>query len=242
MTDSSTPLYVQIKHYLLMNIQSGAFAPDTRIPSERQLSAQFGVSRLTVNKAIKTLMQEGLLYAQVGKGTYVSSTKIHQELHTLTSFTEEMNRRGQHPSSYVLHAAVEPASGETAKVLNILSGAEVVVLKRVRLADGQPIALETSSVIAAICPGILDSHDFASQSLYEVLRNEYNLQLIRAEQTFEARQATRVEADALGLEICAPILNIIRVTYSGDRRPIEYVRSAYRGDRYKFRAVLRLTE
>jgi GntR family transcriptional regulator len=236
----TTPLYVQIKDYIRLNIQSGVFAPDSCIPSERNLARQFGVSRLTVNKAIKELIQEGLLYARVGKGTFVNARTIDQELENLTSFTEEMQRRGQNATSRILYAAVESANAEVAKALNILPGAEVMVLSRVRLADDMPIALETSSVIAALCPGILQRFDFTSESLYRVLRKVYNVHIAYAEQVIEARQATRYEAEALEIDPRAPILQITRVTYSD--RPFEYVRSAYRGDRYKFRALLRKIE
>lgn len=234
------PLYVQIKDYIRLNIQSGVFAPDSCIPSERHLARQFGVSRLTASKAVKELIQEGLLYTSVGKGTFVNSRTIDQELEALTSFTEEMQRRGQRASSRVLYAAMENATAEVAKALNILPGAEIVVLSRVRLADDQPIALETSSVIAALCPGILQRFDFSRDSLYQTLRKAYNIHIAYAEQTIEARQASQHEAESLDLDKPAPILHITRVTYSD--RPFEYVRSAYRGDRYKFRALLRKIE
>lgn len=236
---SPKPLYEQIKEYILLNIQSGAFPPDGKIPSEREMSEQFGVSRMTVTKAIQDLVREGLLYSQVGKGTFVSGRLIDQQLESLTSFTEEMSKRGQHPASRVLKAVVLPASEEIAPHLDILPGVEVAMLKRVRLADEQPIALETCYLLAGMCPGILDKHDFARESLYSVLRTEYNLLMAYAEQTIEARQSTETEAEALEMETGCPILHITRITYNEADRPIEYVRSAYRGDRYKFRALLR---
>ncbi|MCL4880457.1 MAG: GntR family transcriptional regulator [Anaerolineae bacterium] len=240
--DSHVPLYIQIKDYIRLNIQAGVFPENSRIPSERQLAEQFQVSRLTVSKAINELIQEGLLHSHVGKGTFVSSTKIEQELRTLTSFTEEMIRRGQRPSSRVLYAAVEPASSEVTKALLLPSGTKIIVLKRVRLADNQPVALETSAIVAAICPGIVDKHDFSQESLYQVLREECGIRIAYARQTFESRQATPEEQEALHLDPHTPILGITRVTYNAQEQPIEYVRSAYRGDRYKFNAILRYGE
>jgi GntR family transcriptional regulator len=240
--DSHVPLYIQIKDYIRLNIQAGVFPESSRIPSERQLAEQFQVSRLTVSKAINELIQEGLLHSHVGKGTFVSSTKIEQELRTLTSFTEEMIRRGQRPSSCVLYAAVEPASSEVAKALLLPSGTKIIVLKRVRLADNQPVALETSAILAAICPGIVDKYDFSQESLYQVLREECGIRIAYARQTFESRQATPEEQEALHLDPHTPILGITRVTYNAQEQPIEYVRSAYRGDRYKFNAILRYGE
>jgi GntR family transcriptional regulator len=240
--DSPIPLYVQIKDYIRLNIQNGIYRVNEKIPSERQFAEQFGVNRLTVSKALKELAQEGLLYSQVGKGTYVAPAKIDQALQTLTSFTQDMIGRGKHASSRVLYASIDPASGEIAKALSILRGAEVVVLYRVRLADGQVIALEKSHIIYALCPNILDHHDFSRESLYQVLRTEYDLQMTYAHQTIEAQIASEDELALLDAEPCTPILSITRVTHDVNDQPIEYVRSSYRGDRYKFYTVLRTLE
>ena len=175
--DSPVPLYVQIKDYIRLNIQNGIYAVNERIPSERQLAEQFGVNRLTVSKALSELTQEGLIYSSVGKGTYVSPAKINQTLQSLTSFTEEMSSRGKTASSRVLYSGIEPASTEVAKALSILPGVEVVVLHRLRVADALPIALEKSHIINALCPDILEKHDFSRKSLYQVLRSEYHLRL-----------------------------------------------------------------
>jgi GntR family transcriptional regulator len=161
--DSPVPLYIQIKDYIRLNIQNGVFPVHTRVPSERQLADQFGVNRLTVSKALKELAQEGLVYSRVGKGTYVSPAKIDQALQSLTSFTEDMSSRGKRAASRVLHAQVEPAHEAVAKALSILPGAEIVALHRVRMADGLPVALEQSHIIYALCPGILEKHDFSRE-------------------------------------------------------------------------------
>lgn len=240
--DSPTPLYVQIKDYIRLNIQNGVYCVNDKIPSERQFAKQFGVNRLTVSKALKELAQEGVLYSQVGKGTYVAPAKIDQMLQTLTSFTQDMIGRGRNVSSRVLYASIDPASEEIAKALSILRGAEVVVLQRVRLADGQIIALEKSHIINALCPNILDHHDFSQESLYHVLRTEYNLQMTYAKQTIEAQIVGDEELELLEAGPYTPILSITRVTYDVNDQPIEYVRSSYRGDRYKFYTVLRTLE
>lgn len=237
--DSPVPLYVQIKDYLRMNIQNGVFEVNQRIPSERQLAEQFSVNRLTVSKALSELTQEGWIYSRVGKGTYVSPPKIDQTLQSLTSFTEDMNSRGKKASSRVLLARVIPANSEIARALTILPGAEVVAIHRVRMADGLPVALERSHIFYALCPGILESHDFSRESLYRVLREEYHLHLTHAHQTIEAVIAGEDEQDVLEAEPGMPILSVTRVTYNENDQPIEYVRSSYRGDRYKFYTVLR---
>lgn len=235
---SSRPLYEQIKDYIRHQIQMRAFLPDTRIPSERELAKQFAVNRLTVNKALKDLIYEGVLYVQIGKGTFIKGTPYHQQLETLTGFSEDMRQRGQRPASRVLHSALVTAPDDLAPILDVLPGAALVMLQRVRMADEQPMALETSYLVAALCPDLLRGHDFAHESLYNVLRRDYGLVLASAEQTIEARQATREEADVLHITAGSPVLYMTRVTFT-EQRPLEYVRSTYRGDRYQFRAVLR---
>ena len=237
--DSSKPLYEQVKEYILHNIQTKEFAPNTRLPSERDLASQFGVSRLTVSRAFKELIQAGRLHVQIGKGTYVSEEPIDLQLETLTSFTEEMSARQQDASSLILQAELVPADEHVARHLKLPVSVSVVLLRRVRLANKYPIAIEESSIVASICPNILINHDFSRESLYAVLRDEYNVLMAYAEQSFEARVASEEEAKHLEIATNDPILSINRVTYTQDNKPVEYVKSVYRGDRYKFRAILR---
>jgi GntR family transcriptional regulator len=235
---SAKPYYEQIKEYILYRINNGELAAHDRVPSERNLSEQFGVSRLTVSKALKELVLDGKLYTQVGKGTFVSEPSIDQTLDVLTSFSEEMEQRGQTPSSKVVRAGIVPARGALAQHLQIPGGVPVVQLTRVRLANNQPVALETAHIIAGLCDGILERFDFSHHSLYRVLQTHYNLRLVYADQEIEARMATPEEARMLSLESACPILSMTRITYGENQHPVEYVESAYRGDRYKFRARL----
>lgn len=237
--NSPRPLYEQIKDYIMHRIQTGEFAPNTRLPSERDMAARFGVSRLTVSKAVKELEQAGWLYVQIGKGTYINDAPIHQEIAALTSFTEEMALRGQPTSSRVLRAEHTPPTEDIARALQIGPGVEVITLERVRYAASRPVALEASSFAATACPDILQQHDFARESLYTVLSRDYGLRLTYAEQSFEARAASSTEAHHLEVSEGAPVLAIHRITYTHDERPFEVVKSVYRGDRYKFRAMLR---
>jgi GntR family transcriptional regulator len=150
-----------------------------------------------------------------------------------------MSRRGHFTSSKVLYAGLQTATVEIASHLNIVPGVRIAVLRRVRMADDKPIALENAMLIEACCPQLLNGHDFARESLYQVLREQYHLHLTHAEQTIEARHATAEEALALDIQPGSPVLAITRVTYTSENRPVEYVLSAYRGDRYKLRAILR---
>ncbi len=241
-SDSSTPLYIQIKDHLQGQIQQGVYGAGDRLPSERELAQQFNVSRMTARQALQALAQDGFTYSRVGKGTYVSPLKFDQELRALTSFSEEMLQRGVVPTSRVLKAALEPADPDVAGRLQVAPGAELVVLSRVRLANGEPLALETAHLDHRLCPGILDRHDFSRESLYEVLRREYGWRLVRADQLIEARLPLPHERQALKLGKQTPVLSIIRVTFSHHNRPIECVASVYRGDQYQLRAELRCSD
>lgn len=238
-TNTSKPLYEQIKEYILRQIQSGVYVQGQRIPSERSLSETLQVNRLTVKKAIDELVLAGHLSVQIGKGTYVNQRKFDLQLETLTSFTEEMTRRGQRTSSKVISAGMQPVSTLDARVLCISPGEPVVSLVRLRLADDIPMAIERTQLVAAYCPGILDHHDFSRDSLYDALMRDYGVQLTRAEQSIEARRATAEETRLLEIAPEDPILEMTRLTFSATGQRIEYAKSAYCGMRYKFQAVLK---
>jgi GntR family transcriptional regulator len=238
-TNSPKPLYEQIKEYILLQIHSGQYVQGDRIPSERALSETLHVSRLTVKKALDELVQAGHLSVQIGKGTYVNQRKFDLQLETLTSFTEEMTRRGKRASSRLVSVGLLPVSAADARILLVPPGEIVVSIVRLRLADDVPMAIERAQVLSAHCPGLLNSHDFSRESLYEVLRREYGVRLVRAEQSIEARRPTADEADLLDIAPDDPILEITRLTYNTAGERVEYTRSAYCGSRYKFQAVLK---
>ena len=240
--ESSVPLYIQIKGLLQKQIESGEYAIGARLPSERELAQRYAVSRMTARQALRALAQEGLTYSRVGKGTFVSVPKINQELQALTSFSEDMRQRGIKPSSRVLSAEIRPAGTEVAARLHLLPGVETVVLKRVRLADNWPLALETTHIPHGLCPGLLKQHDFERESLYEVLRREYGWTLVWADQIIETRLPEEHECRAIALDEKIPILKFTRVTFNEQNQPVEFVRSVYRGDQYQLRTILRYSE
>jgi GntR family transcriptional regulator len=231
------PLYQQLQAALRAQIESGQYGTHQRLPSERELSDQFGVSRMTVRQALDSLSQEGLIYGRVGKGTFLSEPKINQQLATLTGFSEEMHRLKQHAASRVLKFISVSATKDVATALQLAPKARVFNLVRVRLANGEPLAIELAFFPAHLCPKFL-AHDFSHESVYDVLRKQFAWQLVRAQQTVEARLASDEELKLLGMKRPAPILSMTRITMVEQGFPIEYVRSAYRGDRYKFSALL----
>lgn len=231
------PLYYQIKTRLLEAIDNGQLKPGDRVPSERELTESFSVSRMTARQALKELEAQGFLYRVQGKGTFVATPKLEQPLAALTSFTDDMRRRGMEPGAEVLSTEEGPAGRRLAELLGVGETATVFRMERLRLADGEPMALEIAHVLADRCPG-LTAVDVRNHSLYQILRERYAIRLVRAEQSLEAVAAGPYEAEILQVREGAPLLMLERVARDESDRPVEFVRSLYRGDRYRFMTEL----
>ena len=235
--EAPTPLYLQLKNALVAEIDAGQYKPHERLLSERELGEKFKVSRMTVRQALTDMIRAGILYTQVGKGTYVSESKIKQELQALTGFSQDMAARGSVTSGQVLEARIIPATLTLAAIFSMPMNTEFVILSRLRLSDGIPLAIEEAHILHRVCPGILE-YDFSKESLYNVLATRYNTSLVRAEQTMEASLATSKETELLQISSPAPVLRIERLSYNEQNMLVEYVVSVYRGDRYKFHTTL----
>jgi GntR family transcriptional regulator len=206
------------------------------IPSERQLSADLGVSRLTVRAALDDLAREGYLVRRRGAGTFVSEPKIAQEL-TMTSFTDDMRRRGMRPSSKTLELRVTPAGARLGRLLRVSPSEPVVVAARLRLADGESMAIETIHVRERHVPGLTAS-DLEEHSFYELLRDRYGILIVGGTQTIEPTVTDGEESTALGVPLHSPAFRFERVTHSDTGETIEFVESIYRGDRYRLVTAL----
>lgn len=235
---SSVPIFTQVKMVIHGAVDSGELQPHRRIPSERELSALFGVSRMTIRQALLEMIGDGVLYTRTGKGTYVADHKIEQPLQRLTSFTQDIGARGLRPSSRLLGADLLPAPIELAQALAIPSGSELVRVRRLRLADGEPLAIETSHLPHSLCPGLIE-HDLERHSLYGLLHDRYGLELASAKQTIEAASPTEEERKLLEMPAGVPVLRIHRFTSTRDGVVCEFVQSAYRGDRYQLNVDLK---
>jgi GntR family transcriptional regulator len=241
--DSSIPLRVQVRNELHEAITSGQLKPGDRIPSERELGEQFGISRLTVRAALGDLERAGLIYSRPGKGRYVTSavaSVIDQQLMHLSGFSEDMRKFSVHPSSRMIHRIVEAASPEVALQLQVAPGTQVVRLKRVRLAEGIPMAIEEAYLVLGLCPHILEQ-DLERGSLYEYLI-EQDLKPAKAIQTLSADIPTAEEKQLLALEGKVAVMRMKRTTFLANNQPVEYVESVYTGEKYQFNVVLTLGE
>lgn len=201
------------------------------IPSERRLSSDLGISRLTVRAALDDLVRDGYLERRHGAGTFVSEPKIAQEL-TMTSFTEDMRRRGMEPGSRTLGLEVVPAGARLGRFLHVSPSEPIVVAKRLRLADHESMAIETLHVREALVPG-LGAHDLEGQSFYDLLRSRYGIVIAGGVQTIEPTVTNEEESDALGVPLHSPAFLFERVTHSEGNQIVEFVHSIYRGDRYR---------
>ena len=201
------------------------------IPSERQLSADLRMSRLTVRAALDDLVRDGLLVRRRGSGTFVGEPKIAQEL-TMTSFSEDMRRRGMVPANRTLSLVVVQAGAHLGRLLMVSPSEPVVVFKRLRLADRETMAIETLHVRQSLVPG-LSAEDLERHSFYELLEDRYGVVMAGGTQTIEPTVTNEEESAALGVPLHSPAFLFERTTRTASGDVVEYVRSIYRGDRYR---------
>jgi GntR family transcriptional regulator len=201
------------------------------IPSERQLTQELGVSRLTVRAALDDLVREGLLVRRHGSGTFVSEPKIAQEL-TMTSFTEDMERRGMVAGSRTLGLRITPAGAHLGRLLHVSPSEPVLIISRLRLADRETMAIETLHVRESLVPG-LAAPELERQSFYEILEERFGIVIVGGHQTIEPTVTNEEESAARGVPLHSPAFLFERTTQSASGEIVEYVRSIYRGDRYK---------
>ena len=233
---SPVPLYYQLKEIFRSWIAAGEFDRDGRFPSEAELQQQFKVSRMTIRRALSELVQEGFLVREQGRGSFVVRPRVQDQLRYLTSFTEDMRLRGLPTGSRILDFRLvhDP---EVAKAMGIPESEELVQLRRLRLVRDDPVAIQNAFIRHRFCPGLVE-RGLMEGSLYATLERGYGLKLGRAIQTVEAKPADEYEARLLGIELGQPVLLLERLTFLKGGEPVEYVRSAYRGDRYRFTVEL----
>ncbi len=229
------PRYYQLKDILGKRIQSGEFQPGDQFPTDASLCQEYGLSRGTVRRAVGILVEEGRLRREQGRGTFVSPSRLSPVFFRLTDFAEDMAQRGRTPSTQLLRLQVYPASEEIADRLQISPGEDVIEIARLRLADGKPMAYETRYLARKLCPQLLDE-DLEHESIHSLLIDKYDIPLIRACHTIEARVLSGPEAELLQVEPGSAGFSVDRVTYTIEDRPVTWYRTFYRGDEYRFTA------
>ncbi len=211
-------LYKTIRDDLLRAIENGSLQPDQALPSERELCQRYGTSRMTVRHAVTELESLGSVYRMQGKGRFVSGRKLIQPLMQVSGFTEDMAKRGKKASSQILFAGEKKADAAIARGL--------------RIAPGEPMAIEKTALNASLCRGVLDT-DLKNHSLYAALTSR-GLALKTGEQYMEAALADAAQAKLLDIPEGAPVLLIERHVTNPEGVTVEVTYSAYRGDSYRF--------
>ena len=229
------PLYVQVRDALreeLQRLPAGAM-----IPTESELEARFGVSRITIRKAVDELVGEGLLSRQQGRGTFVQEPKLTHLLNSITSWTQSLEGLGFTPGTSISEIDCIKAPKRIEQFLGLAGADRVFKINRVRLANGEPVSLMVNYIRADLVPG-LDEKFRGFESLYECLQAEYGITPAFAEDTVETREATEQEAALLKIEPWSPVLHVTRVAYLEDGVPLEVAVVTSRGDRYQYKVTL----
>lgn len=231
------PRYLQLRRRIAEGISNGILPPNSPLPPERELASLTGLSRVTVRKATQAMVEDGLITQRQGSGSFVApaSKRVEQSLSRLTSFTEDMARRGFQSVSKWLERGVFLPSPEEVIALALGPNDSVARIARLRMADDRPMAIER----AALPMDILPNPTEVATSLYDVLEKSGN-RPVRAIQKLSAINLEQADADLLGVDPGAAGLRIERTSYLPDGRVVEFTRSIYRGDSYNFVAELRL--
>jgi len=228
------PLYRQLIRELRATCD--ALGPGERFPSERELTEHYDVSRVTVQQALAELVRSGQLRREQGRGTFVAEPKVERPLFRMNSFSEDMRQKGLIPSSRLVSHSTTLANGRLRRELSLEEGAEVVLVERIMLADGEPMAVHQTYLRADRCAGLIARHldDLrAGRSLYDVLENQGGLRLTEADESVESTEGTGEIAELLGIDEGDPVLWIVRRTWLEDGTPLELSEMSYRGDRYR---------
>lgn len=228
--------YQQVREELAAEIKRGRLPGGSPLPPERALAEHFGVSRVTLKRALNELSQAGVV-ARSGTGWIVTSPTVGEPPNVLMSFSEMAASRGLSPAGHLIDARTRPATIDEAEALGLAPGAPLFELERLRTMDDVPIMVERTRVPLSLAPG-LDETDLEGRSLYALLEENYGMRPTRARVTVEAIPADEQRAELLGLEPGQPLLRCQQQTEDATGRPIELCEMAYRADRYRFLATL----
>lgn len=233
---SRIPLYYQLIDIILEMIEKGNLKPDDKLPSERELCDTYDISRSTVRQAIQELEKDGYIYRIHGKGTFVSSEIYKQDLLRFYSFTEEMKRIGKTPSSKVLSFDIIGCNEKLSRKMNLNLGDRVYSVTRLRLADGEPMMLETSFLPYDRFPN-LTKEQLEKNAMYDIFTKEYKVIFTEAEEIFQAVTTREEEAILLKYSVGLPSMMVERITYENGNI-IEYTKGISKGDKFKYHVRL----
>jgi GntR family transcriptional regulator len=227
------PYYYQLKKYIIGEIESGNWKPGEQVLPEIKICELFDISRTVVRQTFQELENEGYLIKKKAKGTYISDPKINENIvQSLMGFYEDMTARGFKVKNDILFQGKAQATEKIVKALNLETGEEVVVIRRLRKINDEPIVLDKTHIPYKMCPNLL-KEDFSNKSLYTHIESSYNLKIDRGRRYIEAVNASTEEANLLNIKKGAPLLYIESIGYLKDGTPLEYYNALHRGDRIR---------
>lgn len=223
---SQSPLYMQLKQIIKEDIQKGVYQPGQKLPPEAEIGSTYGVSRITVRRAISDLVEEGVLHSQQGKGSYVRESKEKRELIYVGSFSDLTTASGKTPSVQILSNRIISADEKLAETFRIKHGDPVLKLQRLLFIDNQPFIIEVSYFHLGLMPEI---EKFIGESLstYQVMKNRYDIEPAYSEKTLEMILATEYECSLFHCDRGTPLYQLDKVSYDNQDRPLHYSQSIY---------------
>ncbi|ADU31052.1 GntR family transcriptional regulator [Evansella cellulosilytica] len=228
-------LHHKLKKQIIQNIQNGTYKSEDKLPTEMQLCNEYNVSRTTVRIALQQLVAEGRIYKIQGKGTFVSSSKIHQSLTTAKKgFTKQMIEQGYEPSTKVLVLDVIPADETVAGPLQIKENDPVTKLVRIRYANEDPLQYEIAYIPWGVAPGLSHDKKECENSLFQLLEKKYDVKIERTVEAIEPILSNKEISNYLNIKEGSPIFSLETTTYNTKQQVIEYSKAYFRGDRSKF--------
>lgn len=225
------PMYIKIHNQIKRDVENHVYKVGDRIPAERQLAVKFGVSRMTLRQAIKTLEEEGILERRLGSGTYVASQKVQEKMSGIMSFTEITQANGQIPSSKLISYQIGKPSLSEKERLNLNPDSEVLRMERIRFADETPICYEVVTIPYHLVENL--SKDDISTHLYETL-NKNGYRIGRVTEHISAAVANENDARLLNAKRGEALITRRQVTELSNGQPFEYTRARYVAERFEF--------
>lgn len=227
------PLYVQLDRIIRNNIVSGVWKPGTAVPSENELSRQYGISRMTARSVITGLVRDGLLYRVQGKGTFVPAEKITTRSPAYLGIREQLEAQGYRIGTRLLSFEQQAASASVAAALECPEGETVYLIKRLRLVNSVPISIHHSCLPAALCPQLSADRLGGDRQLCHVMEEDFGLKTAKVQETLESVQASKKEAALLQIPAKSPLLLLEDRNRNADGVVFEYSRIWFRGDKLK---------
>jgi len=237
--NNSTPLYIQLKEYFIEKIKSGEWPEHYKLKSEEDFAKKLSVSRGTMRKCIKSLVEEGLLKQVHGKGTFVASTIIEQPLaQRLVSFSESMKEQNLPYKTVVIDKKLIKPSSRISTLLNLREEENVFYMKRIRHVNNEPVILLENYVSTTLCPGI-ENEDFEKKALFDVIENNYGLKIDCGKRSFEVAILNKEKSLMMKLPVRSAVLFLDQLVYIKNGMAIEYSNVWLRSDKFKITSILK---